>query len=165
MTAPRLLLVEDDPDLAGLLTELLTSEGYDVDTAGDGQRGLHLGLTRDYDRQALPGAAAALPPVEDRGQDGQRDHPPDQHVTELRVLLDGRAVADAVLELLARGGAQRGEHDRGDRERERSPAGPGAEPRPDRGQQDRQSREGHDHHGGVHEQGMDRKPEDGVQHG
>ena len=49
MTPPRLLLVEDDPELAVMLAELLTSEGYVVDTAIDGQRGLHLGLTRDYD--------------------------------------------------------------------------------------------------------------------
>ena len=60
MTTPRLLLVEDDPDLAGLLTELLTSEGYDVDTAGDGQRGLHLGLTRDYDLMLLDRGLPAI---------------------------------------------------------------------------------------------------------
>ena len=60
MTTPRLLLVEDDPDLAGLLTELLTSEGYDVDTAVDGQRGLHLGLTRDYDLMLLDRGLPAI---------------------------------------------------------------------------------------------------------
>jgi two-component system response regulator QseB len=47
--APRLLLVEDDPQLSAMLTELLTGEGYRVDAAADGQRGLHLGLTREYD--------------------------------------------------------------------------------------------------------------------
>ncbi len=47
--APRLLLVEDDPQLAAMLTELLTGEGYRVDAAADGQRGLHLGLTREYE--------------------------------------------------------------------------------------------------------------------
>src|SRR3954454_2171044 len=46
---PRLLLVEDDRELAGLLDGLLGEEGYDVDVAPDGQRGLHLGLTRSYD--------------------------------------------------------------------------------------------------------------------
>jgi two-component system response regulator QseB len=46
---PRLLLVEDDPDLAGLLHSLLVEEGYEADVARDGQRGLHLGLTRTYD--------------------------------------------------------------------------------------------------------------------
>jgi two-component system response regulator QseB len=47
--APRLLLVEDDPQLRAMLDTLLTEEGYVVDTASDGQRGLHLGLTRSYD--------------------------------------------------------------------------------------------------------------------
>ncbi|MDG4763182.1 response regulator transcription factor [Solwaraspora sp. WMMD406] len=47
--AHRLLLIEDDAELAGLLTEMLADEGYRVDTARDGQQGLHLGLTRPYD--------------------------------------------------------------------------------------------------------------------
>ena len=45
----RLLLVEDEPELSAMLTRLLTEEGYLVDVAEDGQRGLHLGLTRSYD--------------------------------------------------------------------------------------------------------------------
>ena len=45
----RLLLVEDDPDLRSMLTELLTANGYTVEAAADGQRGLHLGLTRTFD--------------------------------------------------------------------------------------------------------------------
>jgi two-component system response regulator QseB len=45
----RVLVVEDDPELARMLEELLGLEGYRVDVAGDGQRGLHLGLTRAYD--------------------------------------------------------------------------------------------------------------------
>lgn len=45
----RLLLVEDDPDLRSMLTELLTDNGYAVEAAADGQRGLHLGLTRTFD--------------------------------------------------------------------------------------------------------------------
>lgn len=49
MTAPALLLVEDDRELAGLLERVLTTEGYDVTVAPDGQRGLHLGLTRAFD--------------------------------------------------------------------------------------------------------------------
>jgi two-component system response regulator QseB len=44
-----LLLVEDDPELVGMLAALFDEEGYQVDTATDGQRGLHLGLTRHYD--------------------------------------------------------------------------------------------------------------------
>lgn len=46
---PRLLLVEDDAGLAALLGTLLAEEGYQVESASDGQRGLHLGLTRSYD--------------------------------------------------------------------------------------------------------------------
>jgi two-component system response regulator QseB len=45
----RTLLVEDDPELVEMLSTLLVEEGYLVDTATDGQRGLHLGLTRRYD--------------------------------------------------------------------------------------------------------------------
>jgi two-component system response regulator QseB len=44
-----LLLVEDDPQLLRMLVTLLAEEGYQVDAAPDGQRGLHFGLTRDYD--------------------------------------------------------------------------------------------------------------------
>ncbi|WP_327002205.1 response regulator transcription factor [Dactylosporangium sp. NBC_01737] len=48
-TAPALLLVEDERELSDMLVEVLTDEGYRVDRAGDGQSGLHLGLTRRYD--------------------------------------------------------------------------------------------------------------------
>ena len=45
---PRLLIVEDDVELAALLAALIHEEGYRVDVAHDGQRGLHLGLTARY---------------------------------------------------------------------------------------------------------------------
>ncbi|GAA1029142.1 response regulator transcription factor [Virgisporangium ochraceum] len=45
----RLLLVEDDHELSDLLAAALSDEGYTVEVASDGQRGLHLGLTRRYD--------------------------------------------------------------------------------------------------------------------
>ena len=45
----RLLLVEDDHALSTLLAELFVEEGYQVRVAYDAQRGLHLGLTEDYD--------------------------------------------------------------------------------------------------------------------
>ena len=56
----RLLLVEDDADLSGLLTETLVDEGYLVDSAPDGQRGLHLGLTRPYDVMVIDRLLPAL---------------------------------------------------------------------------------------------------------
>lgn len=40
MTATRVLVVEDDPSVRGLLLTLLTAEGYDVATASDGLAGL-----------------------------------------------------------------------------------------------------------------------------
>lgn len=53
MTATRLsssvLLVEDDRALSAMLREILTAEGYRVDTAFDGQQGMHRGLTGNYD--------------------------------------------------------------------------------------------------------------------
>jgi DNA-binding response OmpR family regulator len=59
--APRLLLVEDEAELAGMLRELFGEEGYRVDLAADGQTGLHYGLTRAYDVVVLD---RRLPAVE-----------------------------------------------------------------------------------------------------
>jgi two-component system response regulator QseB len=56
---PRILVIEDDRELRELLTRLLEDAGYLVDPAGDGQAGLHRGLTREYDvmiiDRGLPG--------------------------------------------------------------------------------------------------------------
>ena len=62
--AHRLLLVEDDGDLAEVLTEALVGEGYAVDHAPDGQRGLHLGLTRPYDVLVIDRMLPALDGLE-----------------------------------------------------------------------------------------------------
>ena len=40
MTATRVLVVEDDPSVRGLLHTLLSAEGYEVATASDGLAGL-----------------------------------------------------------------------------------------------------------------------------
>ncbi|MGN9842795.1 response regulator transcription factor [Nonomuraea sp. H19] len=45
----RLLLIEDDRELGDMLIGLFTEQGYTVDLALEGQRGLHLGLSRAYD--------------------------------------------------------------------------------------------------------------------
>ncbi|MFI7703699.1 response regulator transcription factor [Nonomuraea sp. NPDC049480] len=45
----RLLLIEDDRELGHMLVDLFTEQGYTVDLALEGQRGLHLGLSRAYD--------------------------------------------------------------------------------------------------------------------
>lgn len=56
----RVLLVEDDQELIAMLDEVLVEEGYEVDTAWDGQRALHLALTRDYDVIVLDRRLPAL---------------------------------------------------------------------------------------------------------
>ena len=49
----RLLVVEDDPDLARQLSEALGEAGYVVDTAHDGEEGHFLGDTEPYDAVIL----------------------------------------------------------------------------------------------------------------
>ena len=49
MTQPnKLLLIEDDQELSELLVQLLTMEGYEVDTANDGETGLALALQENH---------------------------------------------------------------------------------------------------------------------
>ena len=49
----RLLLVEDDPDLVRQITSALSSAGYIVDAASDGEEGHFLGDTEPYDAVIL----------------------------------------------------------------------------------------------------------------
>ncbi|PND58085.1 two-component system response regulator [Mycobacterium sp. ENV421] len=83
--APAVLVVEDDHALSAMLAGLLTEEGYRVDTAYDGQQGLHRGLTGDYD---------AL--IVDRGL-------PVMDGADLIALLRSKGIATPALILTARG--------------------------------------------------------------
>ena len=85
MTAPALLLVEDDRELAGMLQRLLGGEGYDVTVAPDGHTALHLGLTRSFVALVLD---RGLPAIEG---------------LDLLVRLRGRGVTTPALILSARG--------------------------------------------------------------
>ena len=87
-TGPTLLVVEDDRALSGMLAELFTDEGYRVDTACDGQQGMHRGLTGDYD---------AL--IVDRGL-------PVMDGAELVALLRSRGITTPALILTARGAVE-----------------------------------------------------------
>jgi two-component system alkaline phosphatase synthesis response regulator PhoP len=49
VTLPRVLLVEDEPGLRLTLSDRLVSEGYCVDTAGDGEAGLARAASGGYD--------------------------------------------------------------------------------------------------------------------
>lgn len=60
----RLLIVEDDRDLGQMLVDLFTEHRYTVDLALEGQRGLHLGLTRRYDAMVIDRGLPALDGVE-----------------------------------------------------------------------------------------------------
>jgi DNA-binding response OmpR family regulator len=82
---PRVLLVEDDRQLAEMVSMLLVDEGYLVETARDGQSGLHRGLTEDFDVMII-----------DRGL------PVLEGLDLLRALRE-RAVLTPVLVLTARG--------------------------------------------------------------
>ncbi|MFI0373286.1 response regulator transcription factor [Actinomadura sp. 1N219] len=60
----RLLIVEDDRELARMLGGLFAEQGYSVDLAAEGQRGLHLGLSRDYDALIIDRGLPVLDGVE-----------------------------------------------------------------------------------------------------
>lgn len=45
----RLLVIEDEPGIAGFLKEGLEEEYFAVDVAGDGKKGLDLAVTNEYD--------------------------------------------------------------------------------------------------------------------
>ncbi len=49
----RILIVDDDEELAGLLSELLTREGFRVDMQHDGLKGLAAALSGGYDLMVL----------------------------------------------------------------------------------------------------------------
>ncbi len=49
MTGRRILLVEDEPSLVLTLSDRLVSEGYEVETAGDGEEGLSKALEGSFD--------------------------------------------------------------------------------------------------------------------
>lgn len=49
----RILLVEDEADLLASLAQALREEGYAVDTAADGETGLHKAESWDYDALVL----------------------------------------------------------------------------------------------------------------
>ena len=83
-----LLVVEDDRALSGMLAQLFTDEGYRVDTAYDGQQGMHRGLTGNYDAMIV-----------DRGL-------PVMDGAELVALLRSRGITTPALILTARGAVE-----------------------------------------------------------
>ena len=73
----RLLIAEDDPDLARQLTKALADAGYTIDHASDGEEAHHLGDTEPYDAIVLD---LGLPKIDGvtvlrRWRDDGRDTP------------------------------------------------------------------------------------------
>jgi DNA-binding response OmpR family regulator len=61
---PRLLLVEDDNNLSGMLLQLFGEEGYDVTLARDGQDGLHQGLIGEFELMVVDRGLPAIEGVD-----------------------------------------------------------------------------------------------------
>src|SRR5690606_25782405 len=57
----RVLIVEDEPDLASALQRLLEDAGFSADVAGDGETGLALALEDTYDLLVLDLMLPRLP--------------------------------------------------------------------------------------------------------
>lgn len=49
MSSYNLLLIDDDYELTDLLTEYLSSQGFDISVAHDGEHGLHMANDKQYD--------------------------------------------------------------------------------------------------------------------
>lgn len=49
----RILIIEDNPDIAGNIGDYLTAKGHDVDYAGNGQEGLRLATESSFDTLVL----------------------------------------------------------------------------------------------------------------
>ena len=45
----RILIIEDDSDLSANLQDYFKAKGHSIDSAGDGETGLHLATTNEYD--------------------------------------------------------------------------------------------------------------------
>ena len=60
----RILVIEDEPGIANFLHAGLTEEGFAVDVANEGNRGLELSLTNDYDLILLDWMIPSLSGIE-----------------------------------------------------------------------------------------------------
>ena len=49
----RILVVEDDVQIATFIVEGLTQAGFAVDSGGNGEEGLHMALTTPYDAAVI----------------------------------------------------------------------------------------------------------------
>jgi two-component system response regulator CpxR len=74
--SPSILLVDDDAELCALMREYLTEQGYRIDSAEDGRRGLAKALNGAYDLVILDGMLPVLDGLEVLGQLRRRSNVP-----------------------------------------------------------------------------------------
>jgi DNA-binding response OmpR family regulator len=96
----RLLLVEDDPQLAALLLEGMTEDGFVVDHAANAREGLNLALTGSFDALILD---VMLPEGNDAGFKLARQLREERQPVPI-LFLTARADMDSKLEGLDTGG-------------------------------------------------------------
>lgn len=60
----RILVIEDEPGIAGFLKEGLEEEGFAVDTAADGRSGIELAMANEYDLLVVDWMVPALSGIE-----------------------------------------------------------------------------------------------------
>ncbi len=82
----QILVVDDEPQIRGVVMRALQSAGYAIDSAADGQAGLSLALAGDYELVILD---LVMPHADGRQIIGHlRQHRPDQAVLVLSCLSD-----------------------------------------------------------------------------
>jgi DNA-binding response OmpR family regulator len=82
----QILVVDDEPQIRGMVMRALQGAGYAIDSAADGQAGLSLALARDYQLVILD---LVMPYADGRQVIGRlRQHRPDQAVLVLSCLSD-----------------------------------------------------------------------------
>jgi DNA-binding response OmpR family regulator len=82
----QILVVDDEPQIRGMVMRALQGAGYAIDSAADGQAGLSLALARDYQLVILD---LVMPHADGRQIIGDlRQHRPDQAVLVLSCLSD-----------------------------------------------------------------------------
>jgi DNA-binding response OmpR family regulator len=86
LTMPRILVIEDEPRIASFLSRALATEGFRVDTAHDGLRGLDLSRTGNYELVVLDLLLPGLDGISVLG--GIMESRPSQRVFVLSALSD-----------------------------------------------------------------------------
>jgi two-component system NtrC family sensor kinase len=97
----RILVVDDDPDIADLVTTFLTSEGYEVDAAPNGRAALEMLRRTEYD---LIVSDMRMPELDGAGFFAALDHVRPGMRWRI-IFITGQALTQETRALVARTGA------------------------------------------------------------